>query len=163
MEKITSAANPAVKRLKALSDAKGRKEHGAFLVEGEVMVREALASGLSPLEAVRKLDADLGLGLPLDRPLSPEERERAREEARQRQARRDFREWRERQLNTLCAAIRAGNDALKKPMEEWNAREELAVRVQARLEWYADLLESEDRKEQEEVYGIREEVQELCT
>ncbi len=51
MEKITSAANPAVKRLKALSDAKGRKEQGAFLVEGEVMVREALASGLNPLES----------------------------------------------------------------------------------------------------------------
>jgi TrmH family RNA methyltransferase len=59
MEKITSAANPAVKRLKALSDAKGRKEQGAFLVEGEVMVREALASGLNPLEALFEAETPL--------------------------------------------------------------------------------------------------------
>ena len=59
MEKITSASNPAVKRLKALADAKGRKEQGAFLVEGEVMIREALFSGLVPSEALFEAETPL--------------------------------------------------------------------------------------------------------
>lgn len=52
MEKITSAANPAVRRLKALNDAKTRRREGRCLVEGEVMIKEALDSGLTPAEAL---------------------------------------------------------------------------------------------------------------
>ncbi len=52
METISSTSNPLVKRLRQLAEAKGRREQNAFLVEGEVMIREALASGLSPLEAL---------------------------------------------------------------------------------------------------------------
>ena len=59
MEKITSAANPAVKRLKTLLDAKGRKAENAFLVEGEVMIREALSCGLKPLEAFSENETEL--------------------------------------------------------------------------------------------------------
>ena len=46
MERITSAKNPTVQRLKALNDRKGRAESGMILVEGEVMIREALKCGL---------------------------------------------------------------------------------------------------------------------
>ena len=55
MERITSASNPVVKRLKALREAKARQESGLFLVEGEVMLREALACGLKPAEALADL------------------------------------------------------------------------------------------------------------
>ena len=47
MEHITSAKNPVVKGLRALRDRKGREAAGRFLVEGEVMIREALKCGLT--------------------------------------------------------------------------------------------------------------------
>ena len=46
MEHITSAKNPTIKALKALSTRKGREAAGRFLVEGEVMLREAVKCGL---------------------------------------------------------------------------------------------------------------------
>ena len=47
METITSAKNPMVKRMRALKDRKARLESGRILVEGEVMLREALSCGLA--------------------------------------------------------------------------------------------------------------------
>ena len=59
MDRITSAKNPAVQRLRALKDAKARRESGLFLVEGEVMIREALGCGLKLIElAAEEAHAD---------------------------------------------------------------------------------------------------------
>ncbi|MDO5323342.1 MAG: RNA methyltransferase [Clostridia bacterium] len=59
MDRITSAKNPAVQRLRSLKDAKARRETGLFLVEGEVMIREALGCGLKLIElAAEEAHAD---------------------------------------------------------------------------------------------------------
>ena len=50
-ERITSLKNPRVLCWKSLKDAKGRKAHEAFLVEGKRMTEEALRSGF-PVEAL---------------------------------------------------------------------------------------------------------------
>lgn len=47
MDHITSAKNPVVRELRALRDRRGREAAGRFLVEGEVMLREALKCGLT--------------------------------------------------------------------------------------------------------------------
>lgn len=47
VEYITSTKNPIVKELRSLRDHKGREAAGRFLVEGEVMLREALKCGLA--------------------------------------------------------------------------------------------------------------------
>ena len=52
MERITSAKNPMVQRLRELKNAKARRESGLFLVEGEVMIREAMKCGLKIREIV---------------------------------------------------------------------------------------------------------------
>ena len=52
MEHITSAKNPVVKGLRSLRDRKGREASGRFLVEGEVMLREALKCGLTVRDAL---------------------------------------------------------------------------------------------------------------
>ena len=52
MEHITSAKNPVVKGLRALRDRKGREAAGRFLVEGEVMLLEAIKCGLTVREAL---------------------------------------------------------------------------------------------------------------
>ncbi len=46
MNIITSAKNPLIKAMKELSAARGRESANMFLVEGEVMIREALKCGL---------------------------------------------------------------------------------------------------------------------
>lgn len=46
MDKITSAKNPTVRGLRDLKDRRNREETGRILVEGEVMIREALSCGL---------------------------------------------------------------------------------------------------------------------
>lgn len=51
MERITSAKNPMVQSLRALAQRKGREAQGRLLVEGEVMIREALKCGLRLREA----------------------------------------------------------------------------------------------------------------
>lgn len=47
MDKITSVKNPAVGRLRALTDAGGRRAAGALLVEGVKLSGEALKAGLT--------------------------------------------------------------------------------------------------------------------
>ena len=47
MEHITSAKNPVVREMRGLRDRKGREAAGRFLVEGEVMLREAMKCGLA--------------------------------------------------------------------------------------------------------------------
>ena len=46
MERITSTKNPTVRALRELKDRRVREESGRILVEGEVMIREALSCGL---------------------------------------------------------------------------------------------------------------------
>ena len=50
MDKITSSKNPMVQRLRDLKNAKNRRAEGKFLVEGEVMIREAIGCGLKIFE-----------------------------------------------------------------------------------------------------------------
>ena len=46
MDRITSSKNPTIREMKALSQRKGREAQRRFLVEGGVMIREALDCGL---------------------------------------------------------------------------------------------------------------------
>ncbi len=56
--KITGSSNQVVKRLRSLKDRKQRLESGAFLVEGSVMIFEALKCGLKPFEALCEAEDD---------------------------------------------------------------------------------------------------------
>ena len=51
MDRITSAKNPLVQRLRDLKNARVRREEKLILVEGAVMIREALSCGLRLREA----------------------------------------------------------------------------------------------------------------
>ena len=52
MDRITSVKNPMIRDLRALGQRKARLAQGAFLVEGEKMIREALGCGLAIRDAV---------------------------------------------------------------------------------------------------------------
>ena len=65
MERITSVKNPLVKMLKSLTRRQGREENGLFLVEGEVMIQEAIKCGLEIKEAIAvEKKADFAASLP---------------------------------------------------------------------------------------------------
>ena len=65
MDRITSAKNPLIRDMKALNQRKGREAQGRFLVEGEKMIREALACGLT-LRDVLTLEAHADFAAALD-------------------------------------------------------------------------------------------------
>lgn len=52
MQRISSAKSPAAQRMKELKTAKGRRKEDLFLVEGEVMIREAVVCGLKICEVI---------------------------------------------------------------------------------------------------------------
>ena len=64
MEKITSVKNPLIASLRALKGAKARRETGLFLVEGETMLKEALASGLAPRTLLTEEETPLAARFP---------------------------------------------------------------------------------------------------
>jgi TrmH family RNA methyltransferase len=53
---ITSSENPAIRRLRSLRDAGNRRELGLFLVEGPLVIAEALQGGNVPQTIVCALD-----------------------------------------------------------------------------------------------------------
>ena len=53
---ILSKSNPCVKELRALREKKFRRERGMFLVEGEKMVRECIASGIKVSRMIARED-----------------------------------------------------------------------------------------------------------
>ena len=130
--------------------------------------------GVDAMSAVRTLDADFHLGLPLDRPLSAEERAQATRREQIVDTRRRFEAWREETARDLSIAIRVANLAHKRGTgltgdaercAWWDTlaeSEALAVREQARLEHWSDLLASKALADQMEVFRDREEVGRLC-
>ena len=55
-ERLSSVKNPVARRLRLLKSAEGRAGEGLFLVEGEKLIREALAAGLRPHDALIERD-----------------------------------------------------------------------------------------------------------
>ena len=68
MEELTSLKNPKVLFWRSLKEKKAREQQQAFLVEGVRMVRDALASGLSPQAVLLREDFVPGFSLPEDAP-----------------------------------------------------------------------------------------------
>ena len=88
--------------------------------------------GLSPPEAVRKLNDDFSLGLPLTAPMTDEERVQAKKEADQRQfvrqSEQEFEEWKRRLLRRLAVCLRIADDAAEAAPDNLYVEEALALR-----------------------------------
>lgn len=117
--------------------------------------------GVDAMGAVRRLDADCHLGLPLDRPLSREERDQADRRRQLNDTRQRFEEWREKMLRNLNTAYRIGHQALLSG-HDLSDHEALAVRWMDALEAWADALDSKELSEQMKVFRDRQRVEEKC-
>lgn len=111
--------------------------------------------GLSPIQAVERINQDFALGLDIG---SPEQLEAAkkREEAHKLKAR--YEAWRKQSLDDITAALYIANHA------DWgnlSDAEALAVREQARMEWWCDTLLHGGDEEQHQLLAFRKGVKTL--
>jgi hypothetical protein len=127
---------------------------------GSVVDFAAQLFHLTPIEAVRRLDQNFHLGLPLDVAPTKEELEKAREAARVAQAHKQFETWRMDFLKELDKAIRVGNLAMK-TATDWSdltEQEALALKWQANFRHWADQLEHGTPEDQMEIFRTRGEI-----
>lgn len=127
---------------------------------------------LDAMGATRKLNEDFGLGLPLDRPLSPAEREKARQEAERRRELSDtwslFDGWRTETLKQVNAAHRAAHEiilSIENPSDlaQITETQAFAVRWQPWFAYLSDALTIGAMEEQTEIFRMRKEVAEVCS
>lgn len=99
--------------------------------------------GLKPIEAVKKLNKDFGLNLPIDKEQTREDREAIRRKALELEKEMAFRAWKDDKEKTLCAVYRIGHKALADGQELTDA-EAMAIRLMDAAEYILDNYEDED-------------------
>ena len=117
---------------------------------------------LSPLDAVKRLNEDFRLGLPLDKPQGKAERAAALQRREKMDTLKEYASWKGQIQWQLADAYRLGHLAVKyKHPDTWTDAEVLAVKWMPALEdWYFSLDSS--RAEQLAVLRDRMEVEQLC-
>ena len=123
---------------------------------GDVIDFVKMLFNLDPLEAVKKLNDDFRLGLPLDR---PEDREEIEKRRRTQQAQKLFEEWKEELLLQLNSSIRVANLA---DFPKLSPEERTAVVYREALIAWADALQHGSLDEQMQIFRDREGVEKLC-
>ena len=127
--------------------------------------------GLTPADAVRRLNLDFGLNLPLNREETPEEAAEAKQRRERRAFVKDaearFNKWRDQTLRVLTLCLQISDDAEGVPPDDLTEEEILALRYAPALEYWSDTLNDErDTPEriarQMQVLRRREEVETAC-
>ncbi len=122
---------------------------------------------LSPSDAVRKLNDDFSLGLPLTTPMTDEERVQAKKEADRRQfvrqSEHEFEEWKDRLLRRLALCLRIADDAAKAAPDNLYEEEALALRWAPFLTDTWESLVYGAIEPQIKVFCDRKGVDELCS
>lgn len=123
-----------------------------------------LLYNLKPLEAVKRLNDDLRLGLNLERH-APTKAERKEADKRLwiKTVQEAFIAWQGKADEQLSACIFMANEALKrKTPDKWTEFEIMAIKHQAELEYYADILLWDDMNAKFELFQMRKEIDALC-
>ena len=122
--------------------------------------------GLTPLDAVRRLNQDFSLGLPIDRPATAAEQQAARHRSEVAATYWDFEVWKDRFSKLLNACFRTAHTALlslevPEDLDRLTPAQVLAIQNQASVEFWADRLAG-SIEEQMAVFRDRREVERLC-
>lgn len=138
---------------------------------GSVIDLVAQLYGLDALGAVRRLNDDFHLGLPIDRQQTPAERREAEQAAQHRREVSDvyrlFEEWRVDMIRQLNACFREAHFAMKSleapaDLDRLTDAQTLAIREQARFEWLADTLSGGTMEQQMQIFRERGQIGQLC-
>jgi len=119
---------------------------------------------LSPLEAVRRMNADFNLALPLDKPPSEVQQRAAQHRRELLEVQRAFEDWRGGFIDKLNAAYRTGYAALQglTNLDDLTDGEALAVRWLETLEYWSDCLSYGSMDKQMQIFRERGTIGELC-
>lgn len=123
---------------------------------------------LSPLDAVRRMNEDFHLGLPLDKPPSKEQQKAAQRQREIRTTSQNYEQWRSGLIRQLNACFCEGHLALKSletpvDLDRLTDAQAFAVKEQARFEWLSDTLTYGTMAQQMEIFRERREVEKLCS
>lgn len=139
--------------------------------DGDAIDFTARLFSLTPLEAVKRLNEDFGLGLDIGGPMTAESRQKAAESRQKRQRLQDtwsrFEAWRtdmERQLNRCICVANCALKQLETPadLDGLTPGQCEAVRLREVLTAWADALHG-DMAEQMEIFRLRGEVAKVCS
>ncbi len=119
---------------------------------------------LSQLDAIRKINEDFNLALPLDKPPSDAQKRVAQQRREMLEVQREFERWRDRFLSVLNESYRIGYTALQRitSPDQLTTREALAVRWLESLESWSDCLDSGGMAEQMQIFRERGKIGRLC-
>ena len=119
---------------------------------------------LSPLDAVRKLNQDFNLALPLDRPPNEAQKKAIQYKQKMRETEQGYDGWIDSLLDKLNAAYRIGYTALQNltDMDQLSEAEVLAIRWLEALDDWSECLLSNKMKRQIVVFRDRKEITQLC-
>lgn len=117
---------------------------------------------LSPLEAVRKMNMDFNLALPLDKPPSKSQMKAAKERHKLQEISSTYEKWRDDFINLLNSAYREGHLILVNWPDELAEREVLAVKWHDILEYWSDILTFGSMDEQITIFRDRKGIEQLC-
>ena len=153
--------HPSMK-LYAGTDARGGHGSGFYCFScgagGDVVRLTARILGVDTMGAVRQIDTDYNLHLPL-KPLAPQaqaERERQRAQRQAQQAQRQAAEtWRRETINKLDTEIQRANNLPPTP-ETWTQAQRQALKRREQNEYFSNLLMQADAAELLELYAQRE-------
>lgn len=142
----------------SLSFRKGRFHCFACGADGDCIDLTRKVSGGTYWDALRLLNNAFHLGLALDGDPTPEQREAAKKAKEVRDAKKRFDAWRRQALDDITAALCIANHV------DWTNltdRESVAVREQARLEYWSDILLHGSNEEQFQLFTNRKRVKTL--
>ena len=149
----------------SMSFRDGRYRCWSCGAHGDAVDLTAHLFGLSPMEAVSRLNTDFGLDLPLGRKMTEAEKAKAQRQREIAEAHKKFEEWRKNLLSDLAAAYRVGFLALKsgKPLETYTPQEVLSTRAGEMLNYYSDVLAYGTADEQAQIYRERRLIEECIS
>ena len=135
-------------------------------VGGSVVDFVARLFGLTPLDAVRRLNEDFSLGLPIDRPATAAECQKVQHRREVSATYRDFEGWKDSLSKLLSACFRTAHTALLSlegpdDIDRLTPAQVLAIQWQPAMECWSDSLAG-SIEEQMAVFRDRREVERLC-
>lgn len=152
----------------SMSFKNGRFRCWACQAGGDAVDFVARLFNLRPLDAVRQLNNDFHLELPVDRPQTAQEHAETQRATAKRRELSDtaqlFEAWRSSMLDKLTAVFRTAHLALKdcQSLDDLSEAEALAVQWQPAVEFWADCLLSGDVEAQMGIFRDRKGVEAHC-
>ena len=118
--------------------------------------------GVSPIDAVKRLNQDFRLGLPLDNKPDAAAQAAARRRAQERETRMAFERWQEDAGRMMNACLLAAHTVSVSSWDEMTAQDVLALKERPRIEYFSDLLLSDSMEDKMQVFRCRKEIEHLC-